>query len=119
MDKKNTILVVGGSGLGSGLRAAIDLAKENQTEIVILDESNRDTYKEILDKLKDVPRPSSFALTNPYNDLKEYEDFKYYNLTKKEREADIQPVRTEEKIGRNQPCLCGSGKKYKHCCINK
>jgi len=21
-----------------------------------------------------------------------------------------------DKIGRNQPCLCGSGKKYKHCC---
>lgn len=28
-----------------------------------------------------------------------------------------QPVtRSEEKIGRNQPCICGSGKKYKHCC---
>jgi len=20
---------------------------------------------------------------------------------------------------RNQPCFCGSGKKFKHCCINK
>ena len=24
--------------------------------------------------------------------------------------------RSEEKVGRNQPCICGSGKKYKHCC---
>lgn len=24
--------------------------------------------------------------------------------------------RTEPKIGRNDPCLCGSGKKYKKCC---
>ena len=24
-----------------------------------------------------------------------------------------------KKIGRNQTCLCGSGKKYKHCCYNK
>ncbi|HUT43249.1 MAG TPA: SEC-C metal-binding domain-containing protein [Desulfobacterales bacterium] len=24
-----------------------------------------------------------------------------------------------EKIGRNQPCPCGSGKKYKHCCLGK
>lgn len=24
-----------------------------------------------------------------------------------------------EKIGRNDPCPCGSGKKYKHCCMNK
>lgn len=25
----------------------------------------------------------------------------------------------EQKIGRNDPCPCGSGKKYKNCCINK
>lgn len=24
--------------------------------------------------------------------------------------------RTENKIGRNEPCPCGSGKKYKRCC---
>lgn len=28
-------------------------------------------------------------------------------------------VRTEQKVGRNEPCPCGSGKKYKHCCANK
>ncbi len=27
--------------------------------------------------------------------------------------------RTEEKVGRNDPCPCGSGKKYKHCCARK
>jgi len=26
-----------------------------------------------------------------------------------------QPVKTESKIGRNDPCHCGSGKKYKKC----
>lgn len=25
-------------------------------------------------------------------------------------------VRTDRKIGRNDPCPCGSGKKYKNCC---
>ncbi|MDP9938080.1 preprotein translocase subunit SecA [Pseudomonas sp. 3400] len=25
------------------------------------------------------------------------------------------PVRAESKVGRNEPCPCGSGKKYKHC----
>jgi preprotein translocase subunit SecA len=25
------------------------------------------------------------------------------------------PVRVEKKVGRNDPCPCGSGKKYKHC----
>jgi preprotein translocase subunit SecA len=27
-----------------------------------------------------------------------------------------QPRKTGRKIGRNEPCPCGSGKKYKHCC---
>jgi len=26
-----------------------------------------------------------------------------------------QPVKVEKQIGRNEPCPCGSGKKYKHC----
>ena len=25
----------------------------------------------------------------------------------------------DKKVGRNEPCPCGSGKKYKKCCINK
>jgi len=27
-----------------------------------------------------------------------------------------QPIRNEAKVGRNDPCPCGSGKKYKQCC---
>ena len=26
------------------------------------------------------------------------------------------PKRVEKKVGRNDPCPCGSGKKYKNCC---
>lgn len=33
---------------------------------------------------------------------------------KKQEEND-----RRNKIGRNEPCPCGSGKKYKHCCLNK
>ncbi|MBN2439763.1 MAG: SEC-C domain-containing protein, partial [Spirochaetales bacterium] len=29
---------------------------------------------------------------------------------------NIQIKRTTQKVGRNEPCPCGSGKKYKHCC---
>ena len=29
------------------------------------------------------------------------------------------PIVKGEKIGRNDPCPCGSGKKYKHCCLGK
>lgn len=27
----------------------------------------------------------------------------------------MQPIKVEEKVGRNEPCPCGSGKKYKNC----
>jgi uncharacterized protein YecA (UPF0149 family) len=28
-------------------------------------------------------------------------------------------MRTSPKIGRNEPCPCGSGKKYKKCCLGE
>ena len=33
-----------------------------------------------------------------------------------EAQAKARPVRTGPKVGRNDPCPCGSGKKYKQCC---
>ena len=30
-----------------------------------------------------------------------------------------QPVQKKTKVGRNDPCPCGSGKKYKNCCLDK
>ena len=32
------------------------------------------------------------------------------------REARQEPVRAEKTVGRNDPCPCGSGQKYKNCC---
>jgi preprotein translocase subunit SecA len=35
-----------------------------------------------------------------------------------EREPPAKPetfVRQDKKVGRNEPCPCGSGKKFKHC----
>jgi preprotein translocase subunit SecA len=35
-----------------------------------------------------------------------------------EAETKLEPIRNREpKIGRNDPCPCGSGKKYKQCCM--
>ena len=31
-------------------------------------------------------------------------------------QASVQVVRSTPKVGRNDPCPCGSGKKYKNCC---
>ncbi len=30
--------------------------------------------------------------------------------------ADAKVAKAKPKVGRNEPCTCGSGKKYKHCC---
>ncbi len=46
------------------------------------------------------------------------------NLLSEEKRAELYKsqktsrtvVNTERKIGRNEPCPCGSGKKYKNCC---
>jgi preprotein translocase subunit SecA len=37
-------------------------------------------------------------------------------LSRGEEEERKKPVRREQKVGRNDPCPCGSGKKYKKCC---
>ena len=37
------------------------------------------------------------------------------NTSGQKKEEHVQPVRVEKKVGRNDPCPCGSGKKYKHC----
>ena len=34
-------------------------------------------------------------------------------------EVKKQPIRKEQKVGPNDPCPCGSGKKYKKCCMQK
>jgi peptide deformylase len=33
-----------------------------------------------------------------------------------DRKIETSYKRTEKKVGRNEPCPCGSGKKYKKCC---
>ena len=37
-----------------------------------------------------------------------------------EAEKKLEPIRNlEPKVGRNDPCPCGSGKKYKSCCMRR
>jgi preprotein translocase subunit SecA len=35
---------------------------------------------------------------------------------KAELEDRVDAQKRYNKVGRNEPCPCGSGKKYKHCC---
>jgi preprotein translocase subunit SecA len=45
-------------------------------------------------------------------------DFSQYSSTgggNQERNQKTEPVRVDKKVGRNDPCPCGSGKKFKQC----
>lgn len=48
-------------------------------------------------------------------------EYPYHYVYVKVFEEELYPVETpyvrmEKKVGRNDPCPCGSGKKYKKCC---
>ena len=45
-------------------------------------------------------------------------DEMYYRQMIEDMKENSKPVTSEKKIGRNDPCPCGSGKKYKKCCMN-
>jgi len=78
---------------------------------------------ELLDLEEDEPKYLNLSSNEPYlihnrydaDLMKHLDDLNYSHLSKKQREAVIVPVRTTPKIGRNEPCPCGSGKKNKHC----
>jgi len=36
-----------------------------------------------------------------------------------EAEPDFVPIPGQRLPGRNEPCICGSGKKYKKCCLQR
>lgn len=95
-----------------------------------------DYYKKLEDFLKKLETEKSVSYLK--NSLqKEYRriaaDFAggvYYEKYPQEKEKaygtvlnkgteDEPYIRQTKKIGRNDPCPCGSGKKYKHCCMNK
>lgn len=40
-------------------------------------------------------------------------------MTKKQKAQVVVPVTPKDPIGRNEKCPCGSGKKYKKCCLTK
>ena len=42
-----------------------------------------------------------------------------YGIRILDRKYSMNPLVSPPKTGRNEPCYCGSGKKYKKCCIGK
>lgn len=52
-------------------------------------------------------------LSEHYSMMKNIDQHSRANL------STLSPTKNEPKIGRNELCSCGSGKKFKKCCLNK
>jgi hypothetical protein len=59
--------------------------------------------------------PADAQICTNMPNASETEAFEMHNFAQKPQTYR----RPEPKIGRSAPCPCGSGKKYKHCCLGK
>ena len=59
---------------------------------------------------------STFLLNAEVRQNLEREEVKNIQTNDGDKASKKQPKKSEKKIGRNDPCPCGSGRKYKQCC---
>ena len=59
------------------------------------------------------------AEIRPTQEVKRQKVAKETGTSAPDKSVKKQPVRSEKKAGPNDPCPCGSGKKYKKCCMQK
>ena len=86
-------------------------------KFVIVENLTLDEVNQVFEKYRDEPTIISkddFPNTYINSAIEELEYVK--NVLEDKGVSYQEPFRTESKIGRNQPCPCGSGKKYKKCC---
>lgn len=94
-------------GINESLKTSVDLEKLDESSEIELDIDFEKLYFNMLDAKADYL----------------YELPQWEGIFSKEKRKEIQVewrntkiVVNENKIGRNDPCPCGSGKKYKKCC---
>gem|GEM_PF-5426788 len=120
---------------GTGLVAALNDVREFVREDFLSAYAHDNEAEEILNRPMDADlmKDCMFALfeeakylTEDSDDLDEDDDFGHHhhhhdgpcNHDHHHHGELLTPiVREVPKIGRNDPCLCGSGKKYKKCCM--
>lgn len=92
------------SGLPADQQAAFDsiVLHGDEEKSAALEAFAVEQYFDSIDKI----RPAALSL------------FDYWMDNPKEAPVK-QPIKNEQKVGRNDPCPCGSGKKYKQCCLAK
>ncbi len=68
--------------------------------------------------LRNIPQQTKHDASSAFGDPPKSDQSKASDVVSEAAEAveKAKPVRTGPKVGRNDPCPCGSGKKYKQCC---
>lgn len=94
-------------GLNDSLKESFDLEKIEADDVLTFDIDFEKLYFNMLDAKADYL----------YN-LPQWDGIFSVEKRKEIRKAwkDSKTIVKEDKIGRNDPCPCGSGKKYKKCC---
>lgn len=94
-------------GINDSLKAPYDLEKVNADDELSFDIDFEKLYFNMLDA------KAEYLYELPQWDAI-FSQEKRKEISISYRDSKI--VRNENKIGRNDPCTCGSGKKYKKCC---
>jgi len=85
-----------------------------------IEEAMEKGKEEILQNLDEAKRHKCRPIDNTVEELESWECFEQPENKKIRGSAkNTGPVKKDNKIGRNDPCPCGSGKKHKKCCLGK
>ena len=96
-------------GIQTSLKNEIDVEKVDDDTEIYLDID----YEKLYYNMRDAKAKWLFNLSSWKNVLDENQTAQ---IAREYREANIAH---SNKVGRNDPCPCGSGKKYKNCCGKK
>jgi preprotein translocase subunit SecA len=67
------------------------------------------------DQVKEAERRRQIDMSNLRTSKSDFSQYSSTGGGDPDRKQKTEPVRVEKKVGRNDPCPCGSGKKYKQC----
>ena len=84
----------------------------------MLDDLNRDVLSFLLRSyipLRDDSEAHAAKAPQRRTDMSRMQTTRASDLTTNGEQRSNAPVRAEKRVGRNDPCPCGSGKKYKNC----
>jgi uncharacterized protein YchJ len=95
----------------------IFMTEEDVESRIKRSDDDEDLKRNTRDPLEHFSRESIESLDD-HSSKSDEEDFSWIGEDDPESEMDDEIIR-KEKIGRNEPCPCGSGKKYKKCCMGK